>query len=62
MRVEQRVKSKKAQSNPRLRRPKFVDLQVDDVLVPAAQNKQDEIDQQMVDVLERLQRRWVTGR
>lgn len=61
VRVEQRVRSKKAQNNPRLRRPKFVDLQLDDVLVPAAEHKSSEIDQHMTNVLERLQRKWVTG-
>ncbi len=59
--VEQRVKSKYAANNKALRRPKFTDLQLDEVLLPAAASEAGSLDDAMTNVLERLQRKWVTG-
>ncbi len=55
--VEQRVRSKGKAG----KRPKFSDLQLDEALLPAAEKAGPELDRSMVDVLERLQRKWVTG-
>lgn len=55
--VEQRVKSKG--KGPR--KPKFVEKQVDDILFPTAVRHSRELDEAMVNVLERLQRKWVHG-
>lgn len=54
--VEQRVRSK---GGPK--RPKFSGLQLDEALIPAANRNEHNINQAMTDVLERLQRKWVTG-
>ncbi len=59
--VEQRVRSKYAQTAPKRRRPKFTDLQLDESLLPAAAQEAPELDKAMTNVLERLQRKWVTG-
>ena len=55
--VEQRVKSKGRGG----KRPKFVDKQLDDALIPAAERNMGSIEKAGTDVLERLQRKWVTG-
>jgi hypothetical protein len=55
--VEQRVKSKGRGG----KRPKFVDLQLDDALIPAAEHHLNEIEHAGTQVLDRLQRKWVTG-
>ena len=60
--VEQRVKSKYAPGKPKLRRPKFTDLQLDEFLIPAAEKEHKALDEAMTNTLERLQRKWVTGR
>ncbi len=54
--VEQRVKSKGGR-----KKPKFVDKQLDSFLVPAANHNMQAVEKGMTDVLERLQRKWVTG-
>ncbi len=54
--VEQRVRSKGG-----AKRPKFSGLQLDEALIPAANRNEGRIDSAMTDVLERLQRKWVTG-
>jgi len=54
--VEQRVKSKGTR-----RRPAFSELQLDEALIPAANANEQGIERAMGDVLERLQRKWVTG-
>ncbi len=59
--VEQRVRSKYAPGNAKRRRPKFTDLQLDESLLPAAAAEAPELDRAMTNVLERLQRKWVTG-
>jgi len=55
--VEQRVRSK----GTGRKQPKFVDRQLDDALLPAAANGMAGLEKAGTDVLERLQRKWVTG-
>ncbi len=55
--VEQRVRSKGVGK----KQPKFVDKQLDSFLIPAASHNMSSVEQGMTDVLERLQRKWVTG-
>lgn len=59
--VEQRVKSKYSRSNRKLKRPKFADLQLDEILIPAGNAHEADVTEAMDNVLERIQRKWVTG-